>query len=65
MMNLPEVILKVLSSNQWGLFHKTDPLEKLKVQDAPDMYRVNEVSVADFISEFNKAMEESLENKEK
>ena len=65
MMNLPEVILKVLSRNQWGLFHKMDPLERLKVQDTSDMYRVNEVSVADFISEFNKAMDESLDNKEK
>ena len=63
-MNLPELILKVLSRNQWGVFHKIDPLERLKVQDSPDMYRINEVSMADFISEFNKAVEESLENKE-
>ena len=64
-MNLPEMILKVLTQNQWGLYHKTQPLENLKVQDSPNMYRINEVSIADFINEFNKAMEESLENKEK
>ena len=63
-MNLPEVILKVLTENRWGMFHKTDPLEKLKVQDSQNMYRINEVSVADFINKFNKAVEESLENKE-
>ena len=57
------MILKVLTKNQWGLFHKTQPLEKLKVQDSPDVYRINEVSIADFINEFNKAIEESLENK--
>ena len=59
------MILKVLTQNQWGLYHKTQPLENLKVQDSPNMYRINEVSIADFINEFNKAMEESLENKEK
>jgi len=64
-MNLPEMNLQVLTKNQWGLFHKTHPLEKLKVQDSPDVYRINEVSIADFINEFNKAIEESLENKEK
>ena len=58
------MILKVLTQNQWGLYHKTQPLENLKVQDAPNMYRINEVSIADFINQFNKAMEESLENKE-
>ena len=63
-MNLPEVILKVLTENRWGMFHKTDTLEKLKVQDSQNMYRLNEVSVADFINKFNKAVEESLENKE-
>ena len=41
-MNLPEVILKVLTENRWGMFHKTDPLEKLKVQDSQNMYRINE-----------------------
>ena len=63
-MNLPETILKVLAENQWGLYHKTQPLENLKVQDSPNVYRINEVSIADFINEFNKAMQESLENKE-
>ena len=69
-MNLTEVILQVLAKNQWGLFHKSDPLEKLKVHDSPNVYRINEVSITDFISEFNEIMEdmnrkESLENKEK
>ena len=64
MLNLQEIFLKILDRNQWGLFHKLEPLEKLKVQESQDMYRINEVSIADFINEFNKAVKESLENKE-
>lgn len=63
-MNPQEIFLQVLRNNQWGLFHKIDPLERLKVQDSPDMYRINEVSITSFIDAFNKALEESVENKE-
>ena len=65
MPNLAELILKTLSSNQWSIFYKPNPLEKLKIQEGSDLYRINEVSITDFISAFNKALEESLENKEK
>ena len=63
-MNPQEIFLQVLRNNQWVLFHKIDPLERLKVQDSPDMYRINEVSITSFIDAFNKALEESVENKE-
>ena len=64
MPNLSEIILKILSRNQWGLYYRPDPLEKLKVQEGSDMYRISEVSITDFISQFDKAVNESLENKE-
>lgn len=64
-MNLQEIFLKILRDNQWGLFHKVDPLERLKVQDSPDVYRINEVSITHFINAYNEVMKESIENKEK
>ena len=64
MLNLVELIIKILSSNQWGIFYKPNPLEKLNVQEDIDMYKINEVPMADFINELNKAIEESLDNKE-
>ena len=64
MPNLAELIIKILSSNQWAVYYKPNPLEKLKIQEGSDMYRINEVPMTDFINELNKAVEDSLDNKE-
>lgn len=64
MLNLTETILKVLSQNSWGIYYKVDPIEKVKAQEAVTFYRVNEISMSDFLNAFENAIKESLENKE-
>lgn len=64
MLNLKETIQKVLAKNSWGLYYKVDPLQKVNVQNG-DFYKINEVDVTDFLKDFDKTIQESLQNKEK
>ena len=58
------MVQKVLISNSWGVYYKVDPIEKVKTQEGVAFYRVNEISTADFLTAFENAIRESLENKE-
>ena len=64
MLNLTETILKVLSQNSWGIYYKVDPIEKVKAQEGMTLYRVNEINISVFLTSFEDAIKESLENKE-
>ena len=44
-MEIHELISKVLSKNDWGVFFKGEPLQNCPVQEGAKMYKVNEVSV--------------------
>jgi hypothetical protein len=44
-MEIHELISKVLSKNDWGVFFKAEPLQDCPVQEGAKMYKVNEVSV--------------------
>ena len=39
-----EMLSKILSENEWGLFFKGEPIEGFPTQDGMRVYRVNEVS---------------------
>jgi len=44
-MEIHELISKVLSKNDWGVFFRGEPLQDFPVQEGAKMYKVNEVSV--------------------
>jgi len=63
-LNLVEMIQKVLESNSWGVYYKVDPLERVKAQEGMTFYKINEINPSDFFEALEKAIKESLENKE-
>ena len=40
-----ELLSKVLSKNEWGIFFKGEPIEGFPTQDGMRVYKVNEVSL--------------------
>lgn len=43
MMKVYELLSRVLSKNEWGIFFKGEPIEGFPTQDGVKMYKVNEV----------------------
>ena len=60
-MKIYEILSKVLSKNEWGVFFKGEPLQQLPIQDGAKMYKVNEVSTDRFYDEIKKAVN-NMEN---
>ena len=43
--NIAEIVLEVLQKNRWGIYFKTEPMQKLPTVDSSStLYKVNEVS---------------------
>tara|TARA_R100000458_G_scaffold40381_1_gene37888 strand:+ start:1674 stop:2084 length:411 start_codon:yes stop_codon:yes gene_type:complete len=43
-MKIYELLSKILTDNEWGIFFKGEPIEGFPTQDGMRVYRVNEVS---------------------
>ena len=43
-MKIYEMLSKILSDNEWGIFFKGEPIEGFPTQDGMRVYKVNEVS---------------------
>ena len=43
-MKVYELLSKVLSDNEWGIFFKGEPIEGYPTQDGMKMFKVNEVA---------------------
>ena len=44
MIKIYEILSKVLSENEWGIYFKGEPIEGFPTQDGMRVYKVNEVS---------------------
>ena len=42
-MDIVELIMKVLKSENWGVFYKNQPIQPLEMQDGNSLYKVNQV----------------------
>ena len=43
--DIAEIVLKILEKNRWGIYFKTEPMQKLPTLDSSStLYKVNEVS---------------------
>ena len=43
-MKVYEILSKVLSRNEWGIFFKGEPIEGFPTQDGMKVYKVNEIA---------------------
>ena len=44
-MNALDFIIRLMSSNHWGLYYKNKPIEQLTVQNDSPLFKVNEVNL--------------------
>ena len=40
-MNIVELIMKVLKSENWGVFYRNQPIRPLEMQDGNPLYKIN------------------------
>ena len=60
-MDIVELIMQVLKSENWGVFYKNQPIQPLEMQDGNALYKVNQVDEV----EIETAMDKALTNKDK
>mgnify|MGYP003130897748 FL=1 len=52
-----ELLMKVLSEHNWGIYLKSKPLEEMSTTNLGIMYHINEVEVDNLIEEYNANLE--------
>ena len=55
-MNIVELIMQVLKSENWGVFYKNQPIQPLEMQDGNALYKVNQVDESDIETVIEKAL---------
>jgi hypothetical protein len=55
-MDIVELIMRVLNSENWGVYYKNQPIQPLEMQDGNSLYKVNQVDE----DEIEKVIEEAL-----
>ncbi len=56
-----ELLLKVLSEHNWGVYLKSRPLEEMSTSNVGMIYKINEVEADSLVEEYNKLLEEPQE----
>ena len=56
-----ELLLKVLSEHNWGVYLKSSPLEEMSTTNVGKIYKINEVDADNLVEEYNKLLEEPEE----
>ena len=46
-MDIIELVMRVLKSENWGVFYKNQPIQPLELQDGNSLYQVNQVDEMD------------------
>ena len=52
-----ELLLKILSENSWGMYHKSNPLEEFPT-NVGIMYKINDIDVDRLIEAYNSSLEQ-------
>ena len=60
-MDIVELIMQVLKSENWGVYYKNQPIQPLEMQDGNALYKVNQVDECDI----EEAIVKSLTEKDK
>ena len=61
MMLNKELLLKVLSEHNWGVYLKSSPLQEMSTSNVGVMYKINEVDADSLVEEYNKLLEKPEE----
>ena len=55
-MDIVELIMQVLKSENWGVFYKNQPIQPLEMQDGNSLYNVNQVDEVEVETTIEKAL---------
>ena len=56
-----ELLIKVLSEHNWGVYLKSSPLQEMSTSNVGVMYKINEVDADSLVEEYNKLLEKPEE----
>ena len=56
-----ELLLKVLSEHNWGVYLKSSPLQEMSTSNVGVMYKINEVDADSLVEGYNKLLEKPEE----
>jgi len=56
-----ELLLKVLSEHNWGIYLKSSPLEEMSTTNVGKIYKINEVEADNLVEEYNQLLEKPEE----
>ena len=62
-MDYTEVMLKVFSDMNWGVYYKNEPMHTLSMQEGAALYKINEVDIDEVEKVIKGAIEECLQTK--
>ena len=62
-MDYIEVMLKVFSDMNWGVYYRSEPMHTLSMQEGAALYKINEVDIDEVEREIERAMKECLQTK--
>ena len=62
-MDYIEVMLKVFSDKNWGVYYKSEPMHTLNMQEGAALYKINEVDYDEVERVIERAIEECLQTK--
>jgi hypothetical protein len=60
-MEIYDIIVKILSSNDWGLYFKGDPIVSLPVNQGEKVFKVNDVTLEELHNSLNANMNQGSE----
>tara|TARA_R110000744_G_scaffold7639_1_gene26486 strand:+ start:441 stop:812 length:372 start_codon:yes stop_codon:yes gene_type:complete len=62
-MDYTEVMLKVFSDMNWGVYYKSEPMHTLNMKEGAALYKINEVDEDEVIKVTERAIEKCLQTK--
>ena len=63
-MLIKELLMKVLSEHNWGVFLKSSPLQEMSTSNVGMIYKINEIDVDSVVKEYNAMLDTLLEKPE-
>ena len=62
-MDYTEVMLKVFSDMNWGVYYKSEPMHTLNMQEGAALYKINEVDFDEVGKVIERAIKECMQTK--
>ncbi len=56
-----ELLIKVLSEHNWGIFLKSNPLQEMSTSNVGMIYKINEIDIDSVVDGYNTLLEQPEE----